>query len=197
MLSGFDEPPFGYGWEKGLPVEHKYWKNSADLERSLNDTLVRLAEDRIPFDDVVILSPRRLESSCLAECGKLGDLSVLDCSLEIGPASTPSIRFSTIYAFKGLESKVVIVVDVEEAQGNKWQSLMYVAMSRASSLLFLYVNVGFRAEFESRLKACSEWGLKFPKESGQVKIRKKISMAGYALGSMNSYTYGVGRLAIR
>ena len=153
VLSGFDEPPFGYGWEKGLPVEHKYWKNSADLERSLNDTLVRLAEDGIPFDDVVILSPRRLESSCLSECGKLGDLSVLDCSLEIDTASTPSIRFSTIYAFKGLESKVVIVVDVEEAQGNKWQSLMYVAMSRASSLLFLYVNAGFRAEFESRLNA--------------------------------------------
>ena len=99
LLAGFDEPPFGFGSETGLPVVYKYWKNKADLESFLKDTLEGLAGDNILFEDVVILSPRRLESSCLSEFEQVGGLLVMDCSRGENSDPTPSIRFSTIYAF--------------------------------------------------------------------------------------------------
>ena len=52
------------------------------------------------------------------------------------------VKFSTIHSFKGLESPVVIVVvgGIEEVDRNNSQSLLYVSMSRAKSLLILMIN---------------------------------------------------------
>ena len=152
LLAGFDEPPFGFGREEGLPVEHKYWNTNAELESSLNDTLARLVEEDIPVEDIVILSPRRLENSCLAKIKQISGFPVVDSSRKLNRSKTQCIRFSTVHAFKGLESKVVMVVDVEKAVESNWQSLMYVAMSRARSLLFMFVKAGFKGKFESRLR---------------------------------------------
>ena len=54
---------------------------------------------------------------------------------------------------------------------------------------------GFPSRIRVPTKRCSEWGLKFSKDSGQFKVRKRTSMAGTALGRIKSYTYGIGRLA--
>ena len=48
-----------------------------------------------------------------------------------------SIHFSTIHAFKGLESPYVILVDIEDIESNEPRSLLYIGMSRARSLLIL------------------------------------------------------------
>lgn len=152
LLAGFDEPPFGFGREEGLPVEHRYWNTNEELEISLSDTLAHLVEDDIPVEDIVFLSPRRLKNSCLSKIEQISGFPVVDSSLRANRSKRHCIKFSTIHAFKGLESKVVIVVDVEKAAESNWQSLMYVAMSRARSLLFMFVKAGFRGKFESRLK---------------------------------------------
>ena len=152
LLAGFDEPPFGFGREEGLPVEHRYWNTNKELEISLSDTLAHLVEDDIPVEDIVFLSPRRLKNSCLSKIEQISGFPVVDSSLRANRSKRHCIKFSTIHAFKGLESKVVIVVDVEKAAESNWQSLMYVAMSRARSLLFMFVKAGFRGKFESRLK---------------------------------------------
>ena len=41
------------------------------------------------------------------------------------------VKFSTIHSFKGLESPVIIVVDIEEVSGTRPQSLLYVSMSQS------------------------------------------------------------------
>jgi ATP-dependent exoDNAse (exonuclease V) alpha subunit len=50
------------------------------------------------------------------------------------------IRFSTAQAFKGMESSVVILCDVETIGDGAPQSLLYVAMSRARSQLTVLVH---------------------------------------------------------
>ncbi len=63
------------------------------------------------------------------------------------------VRFSTIHSFKGLESPVVIVADIDEVDEGDPQSLLYVAMSRARSLLILMVRERAKRSIETRIRA--------------------------------------------
>ena len=66
LVAGFEKPPFRLGEEMGLPVEHRYWKAPTDLVESLMNVVERLVKEKTPIEDIVILSPRRLENSGLA-----------------------------------------------------------------------------------------------------------------------------------
>ena len=155
LVAGFDRPPFRLGDEMGLPVEHRYWKRPADLVDSLTIVVERLVKEEMPTDDVVILSPRRLENSGLAGVESISRFPLVDISR--GAADVPhSLKFSTIHSFKGLESPVVIIVDIDQVESEEPQSLLYVAMSRARSLLILMISEGARNSLERRIRAGME-----------------------------------------
>lgn len=160
ILAGFETPPFRLGEETGLPVEHRYWETRTDLVGSLSNLLERLVKDRTPIEDIVLLSPRRLEKSSLAGIERIYRFPIVDISQGVTDGPIRAARFSTIHAFKGLESQVVIIVDIDEVEGERPQSLLYVAMSRARSLLILMINVHVRNAVESRIRRAMEQELR-------------------------------------
>ena len=160
ILAGFDKSPFRMGSELGLPVEHRYWKTPSDLLESLTRVLERLVKEKTPIKSVVLLSPRRLENSSLAGIERISRFRLIDCSGGMIGARSSSIKYSTIHSFKGLESQVVIIVDIDEVDGARSQSLLYVAMSRARSLLILMINEYARSAFESRIRQGMEQELR-------------------------------------
>ncbi|MCW5749626.1 MAG: NERD domain-containing protein [Alphaproteobacteria bacterium] len=152
LIAGFEKLPYRLSDETGLPVEHRYWKTRADLGGLLTDAVSRLVKERTPIDDIVILSPRRLENSSLAGVKTISSVPLVDISR--GTTGVQSaIRFSTVHSFKGLESPVVIVVDIDEVDTDEPQSLLYVAMSRARSLLVLMISEAARKSVEHRIRA--------------------------------------------
>ena len=157
IIGGFDTPPYKLGSEAGMPVEHRFWRKPDGLVRTLQKTIGRLISDGVSVDDVMILSPRRLENSALADVDQICDMPLFDCSRSLDPPQK-CIRFSTIYSFKGLESQVVIMVDIEEVDDDKSQSLLYVGMSRARSLLVLLIHESARSSIDSRIRAASAKG---------------------------------------
>ena len=152
VIGGFSTPPFKFGHEVGVPVEHRYWKGKSGLVNALTKTIQRLSSDGVPIDDMMVLSPRRLENSALAGVERINDSPLVDCS-RLLDSKQGSIRFSTIHSFKGLESKVVILVDINEIDEDGPQSLLYVGMSRARSLLFLLIHENARRSMDARIKA--------------------------------------------
>ena len=155
LLAGFDRPPFRLGEEIGLPVEHRYWKNPADLVDSLTTVVERLVKEQMPINDITILSPRRLENSGLAGVERISRFPLMDVSR--GAANVQhSLKFSTIHSFKGLESPVVIIVDIDELDSEEHRSLLYVAMSRARSFLILMVSEAARTSLERRIRTGME-----------------------------------------
>jgi hypothetical protein len=155
LIAGFEKLPFRLSDETGLPVEHRYWKTRADLAGLVRDVLSRLVKERTPIDDIVILSPRRLENSSLAGVETISSFPFVDISR--GATGVQSaIRFSTVHSFKGLESPVVIVVDIDEVDTDEPQSLLYVAMSRARSLLILMISEAARKSVEHRIRSAME-----------------------------------------
>ena len=155
IIGGFSTPPYKLGHEAGMPVEHRYWRSPYSLVKTLTETIHRLASDGVPIDDVMILSPRRLENSAVASVEQICDMPLFDCSRTL---DTPQrcIRFSTIHSFKGLESQVVILVDIEKVDDDRSQSLLYVGMSRARSLLILMIHERARGSIDTRIRAALE-----------------------------------------
>ena len=155
IIGGFSTPPFRLGHEAGVPVEHRYWRTPSGLLTILRETVRRLMNDGLRVDDVMILSPRRLENSALADVEQICDAPLVDCSRSLDTAQG-FIRYSTIHSFKGLESQVVIVVDIDDVDDDRSESLLYVGMSRARSLLILMIQERARKAIDTRIRAALE-----------------------------------------
>ena len=152
ILAGFESSPFRLGEEAGLPVDHRYWKAPSDLMESLTHALQSLVKERIPVDNIMLLSPLRLENSSLAGVDRILGFPVIDVAHGMTSIRLDALKFSTIHSFKGLESQVVIILDIDAVDGEQSQSLLYVAMSRARSLLILMINERSRKAVESRIR---------------------------------------------
>jgi hypothetical protein len=158
LLSGFDRPPYRMNQELGLAVDHRYWKKPADLVATLDKLVSRLVVEGIKPNDVVILSPRRLDASSLKGVASIGGLTVCDVSAD-QQIGDKAVAFSTIHAFKGLESAVTIVIDIEQVDSEEARSLLYVGMSRARSLLVLMIREAARVLLEKRIREAMSEGL--------------------------------------
>ena len=152
IIGGFSTPPFRFGQEDGVPVEHRYWRTNSSLVKALTTTIYKLSHGGVSLDDIVILSPKRLENSALAGVDRICDAPLYDCSRSLN-IPRGSIKFSTIHSFKGLESQVVIIVDIDDIDEDGPQALMYVGMSRARSLLVLMIHDRARRSVETRIRA--------------------------------------------
>lgn len=108
-------------------VNHITYKDDDDQQRKLIAIINELIADNIKRKDIVILSPRKRADSVV---NRLNGLIVRDYSVqELG-----QIRFSTLQAFKGLESSTVILTDITSYQDEK---LAYVGLSRARFSLYV------------------------------------------------------------
>lgn len=108
-------------------VNHIIYNDLMDQKKHLEELLIELKEKNISEKDIVILSPQIRSKSVV---GLLNGYNIADYSVK----STGRIRFSTIQAFKGLESSTIILTDIESYQDEK---LIYVGLSRARFNLYI------------------------------------------------------------
>jgi hypothetical protein len=135
LLSGFDSLPYRLDSEDCLPVDYRYWHDQPHQARRLAEVLDTLRADGVPDEDVVVLSPRRFEHSVACQLPP-GTVFPLD------RAGRPprGVTFATIHAFKGLESPIVILCDLERLEEDRARALVYTGMSRARSHLILLLH---------------------------------------------------------
>lgn len=125
----------------------------------LAEVIEKLLDDGILPEDIVILSPRRFENSVASTVPKSKDISVHELRQGTGSKVRNEVAFSTIHSFKGMESKVVVMCDVDAVDSAEPQSLLYVGMSRARSHLTVLLSEGTRSyikEMTAR-KLRDEW----------------------------------------
>lgn len=101
--------------------------------------LIRLLTgDKYGYDysDIVILTLKTESESIMSNIHKISSIPITK------EKSNSSILFTTAKKFKGLESRVIIIVDIDEASFNdeKRKRSFYVACSRATQYLSLIVE---------------------------------------------------------
>jgi hypothetical protein len=115
----------------GKDVEIHYYIKDNDLKNTLGRILHRLVDNEgIPTKDIVILTTRRkqaLQNQILGRFRVKADPDI----------SNNEIRCNTIHYFKGLESPVVILVEIDLNSVPNLKNLLYVGASRARHHLII------------------------------------------------------------
>jgi hypothetical protein len=111
----------------GVLVKKRTYSSLKNEAEQVREILSGFSNNYINLDDVAILSSHTRENSCIALLTEVNDYE--------GPNSHGPY-FATIHSFKGLESKIVLLVDVDDyIENNK---LIYVGLSRARDVLYIF-----------------------------------------------------------
>lgn len=116
--------------DQSMPnVEYIRFETHDDEAVSLTNKLSELIKSGVKPCDITILSSFKFDSSVASKITKY--------KIDLVQNGGDGITYSTIQGFKGLENKVIILVDTRTYSNRE---LMYVAMSRARSMLIVFEN---------------------------------------------------------
>jgi superfamily I DNA/RNA helicase len=115
---------------EGRPIEQYVAKTSADASKHLSAVLANLIQTQgIAPKDVIILTPAGKERSIWKEGARVGNYSL---TWYLNDDNPNGVRVSTIHSYKGLESAVVILTEMDKIrQDELHNSLIYIGISRA------------------------------------------------------------------
>jgi hypothetical protein len=118
-----DEPPL---------TIHRY-RDEAEQQAALQQTLLALWDDGWDPPEILILSPRRASAASRAKGAVADALAHHDGD----PNGTP---WGTVHAFKGLEAPVVVLTDVDGTTP-QWEDLLYIGATRATERLVVLTTL--------------------------------------------------------
>ena len=124
--------------EYGEEVQKILYTDLSDFKQKIKDIVKNLRAEKVDLSEVVFLAPKKYSNSILKEIGievnELGDNF---------DAKSQLPKYSTIQGFKGLDSKIVILVDVDKILDKNFSKFMYIAGTRARTLLYVVATDEF------------------------------------------------------
>lgn len=129
--------------ENGEEVQKIAYTDLADFKQQIKNIVKELRSEKIDPADVVFLAPKKYSNSILHEIGF--EVNELGNQFDIS-SSLP--RYSTIQGFKGLDAKIAILVDVDNISDKNFAKFMYIAGTRARTLLYVVASENFWREHD-------------------------------------------------
>ena len=127
--------------ENGEEVQRISYTDQNDFKAQIKEVMKKLRAEKIEAADIAFLAPKKYSNSILHEIGfevnELGD--------SYNPES-PLPKFATIQGFKGLDAKIVVLVDVDEIYPKHFSKFIYIAGTRARTLLYVVASEEFWKE---------------------------------------------------
>lgn len=154
LLSGFDSLPYRLPTGEGLPVDYRWWRSAESQVNLLRSALSLLRTEGVNAINILVLSPHRFENSAAAALANDPDYPVAPFGGNVQSRrrrGRPAL-FSTIQSFKGMESQVVILCDIDRISGSDAQAMLYVGMSRARSHLIVLLHERLRPEMQAAVE---------------------------------------------
>ncbi len=134
-LSERGAAPFSRSPEGEPPTFHAQPRGRAAAARAVERLVDDLVNEKsIPPGRITIIAPHTRKNSCLRDVDRLGGQLLSTDPLD----RAGSVLCTTIQKFKGLESDVVILVDVREDDLFCGRSFLYTAAARARVLLHVF-----------------------------------------------------------
>ncbi|MDD3415455.1 MAG: NERD domain-containing protein [Lachnospiraceae bacterium] len=118
----------------GTDVVYECFSSIHDEQKKLIKIIRNLRSQGVSAKDIVILSPYS-DKSCICEMQIPSDIGPIRINPKMNVFRRESTDFYTIQSFKGLESKVVILIDIDNFESEMSRLLNYVAVSRARTML--------------------------------------------------------------
>ena len=138
---------------EGEEIVYKHFSDKDAEAKSVFDEIRRLRSEGISKKDIVILSYYSMDNPncCLHGRSIPDDIGNIRVNVTEKFSECKSIRFYTIQAFKGLEAKAVIMIDVDSLSDDNKRLMNYVGMSRARTYLEFFYDSKLYNERQQRL----------------------------------------------
>lgn len=121
--------------ENGEEVQKISYTDEADFKQKIKDIMKKLRAEKIDSTDVAFLAPKKYSNSMLSTAG----ISVNELGDNYDPKSQLP-KFATIQGFKGLDAKIVVLVEVDNITSKNFAKFMYIAGTRARTLLYVVAS---------------------------------------------------------
>lgn len=126
----------------------RYYDNINEQKSQLKNLLHDLEKDGFQLKDIVLLSPRI--DSCAAALASEDEWKSLLVHLEKRTGN--SAGFCTVQAFKGLESPVIILTDIEHFDTDERMNIFYIGVTRALQRLAIFVSKAAKSDIKELLQ---------------------------------------------
>lgn len=124
--------------ENGEEVGKISYEDEKEFSAKIREILKTLREGKVSAGDITFLSPKRYQNSKLAAMKT--KVNELNDNFQPDPAVPV---YATIQGFKGLDAKVVILCDVEALRNETFSQYIYLAGTRARTLLYIVGSTEF------------------------------------------------------
>lgn len=124
--------------ENGEEVGKISYEDEKDFGRKIKEILKVLREGKVSAGDITFLSPKKYKNSKLAAM----KVKVNELNDDFQPDPAVPV-YATIQGFKGLDAKVVILCDVEALRNETFSQYIYLAGTRARTLLYIVGSTEF------------------------------------------------------
>lgn len=151
LISGLrQEAPVIQGEEVIL---HSY-SSEDDFRDRLKHRVKELIKGGVKPGEIVILSPHTLVKSALKDDKFFHSICPFQqiAGCKYTALRDDSLKFCTVHSFKGLDAKVVILIEIEHFEDEKSRELNYIGISRARSLLDIYYRESGKEELKHMMK---------------------------------------------
>jgi hypothetical protein len=146
----------------GDSVERRWYEDGTSLARQLRSVLEELLAQRVPPGSVTILYSSATDDVVRGLAAvRAKPLGPEDIPL-LGSGRLQHVTHATASAFKGLENDVVVMIGIENVEGDWWRAATYVGMSRARVRLYVLVHSGARAAVDARFAAIVQEAMEEP-----------------------------------
>ncbi|EMC2594290.1 NERD domain-containing protein [Pseudomonas aeruginosa] len=150
IVSGIDLALIGA--PEGPECANVYYRDQNDFVSRLNSLVAQLISQELSPGDIAILSTRRRDNSSVSGLTEVGGLPLVD----VAESSVGDMVFSTMHAFKGLERRVVIAIDMTDI-GQPFSSMLhYAGLSRARTLLHVFLPETAKAIYSKQAGSYAE-----------------------------------------
>lgn len=129
--------------ENGEEVGKISYEDEKDFGRKIKEILKVLREGKVSAGDITFLSPKKYKNSKLAAM----KVKVNELNDDFQPDPAVPV-YATIQGFKGLDAKVVILCDVEALRSETFSQYIYLAGTRARTLLYIVGTKSFWEEHQ-------------------------------------------------
>ncbi|WP_352404140.1 nuclease-related domain-containing DEAD/DEAH box helicase [Kandleria vitulina] len=127
-----------YMSENGEEVQTLVFSENKEFKEKIKTLIRHLREEQIELSDVLFLSPKKYENSLLSQI----NFKVNELGQNFDEKSSLP-RYATIQGIKGLDAKIIILVDVEKILDKNFSKYMYIAGTRARTMLYVIVEQSY------------------------------------------------------
>ena len=140
----------------GRPVADRWYGGRKDQRKELGRLLSEWLSANLRPEEIAVLSTRPREASAVREGLPEGVAAELWERGSDTPRPKNGIEFAEIGDFKGLEATAVAVLDVDDLESAVARATVYVAASRATTLLGVFYDKRVEGAYQEAAEALGE-----------------------------------------